>query len=92
MPRVGEAAARHFTGVHCATLDATLEITACTPWDLATHLLFRGAMNVSIRTLKSHAAILLAVEPSESLSDFKKRCSSQLPYNGNCRFLLRVRM
>lgn len=48
-------------------------------------------MNVSIRTLKSQAAISLAADPSESLSEFKKRYACQLPYNGNCKFLLRVR-
>ena len=48
-------------------------------------------MNVSIRTLKSQAAISLEVDPSETLGDFKKRCSSLLPYSGNCKLLLRVR-
>ena len=48
-------------------------------------------MHVSIRTLKSQDGITIEVAPSESLGELRRRCSSLLPYSGNCKLLLRVR-
>jgi hypothetical protein len=49
-------------------------------------------MHVSVRTLESQAVLTVSVEPLETLGAFKKRAAATLPYNGVCKFMLRVRM
>ncbi len=49
-------------------------------------------MHVSVRTLESQAVLTVSVDPLETIGAFKKRAAATLPYNGVCKFMLRVRM
>lgn len=47
-------------------------------------------MHVSIRTLRSQDVLTVQIDDKETVGAFKKRSAACLPYDGNCKLMLRV--